>query len=337
MAELLEQLTELVPAAANLEELARPILQVMHTITGMESTYFTTIDTDRGVQSVKFASNNGALQIPENLEVPWRDTLCKRALDEGRRFENNVADCWGDSEAAKALGIRTYLSTAVKNSEGQVMGTLCAASAESHTLNERSLATMDLFSKLIALYMEREVLLRRLAHQNGRLASQAMHDALTGLPNRRALEDKLGRLLADAERDGTWIDVAMIDLDGFKRINDEHGHKAGDLFLQQVADRLTANMRAGDFVVRLGGDEFVSVSPAALRTETQSALHTLALKHRLTLAATGEYDLGVTTIRYGGPSVGVVRIAPGAATPEEAVKQADAAMYAVKRERKATR
>lgn len=335
MPELLDQLTEIVPSASNLEELARPILEVMHTITGMESTYFTTIDTDRGVQNVKYASNSGTMVIPENLEVPWNDTLCKRALDEGRMFENDVANCWGDSDAAKALGIKTYLSTAVKNSEGLVLGTLCAASADSHELNNRSLATMGLFSKLLSLYMERELLVKRLSHQNGKLSSQAMHDHLTGLPNRRAFDEAFPRLLKKCGILDTHLFVSMIDLDGFKRINDVHGHSSGDRFLQQIADRLTSTMREDDFIARIGGDEFVVLSPSSLKPGSPVVDHEEAIRVRLTNATIGDYALEDGTLHYAGPSVGVIPVAPGSMSPEQAIILADEKMYVVKKARKA--
>lgn len=68
--------------------------------------------------------------IPEGLVVPWADTLCKRALEENRMFSDNVAECWGDSDAAKALGIKTYLSAPIRSQDGRVLGTVCAASSE---------------------------------------------------------------------------------------------------------------------------------------------------------------------------------------------------------------
>lgn len=334
MTELLNRLTEIVPSANNLEELARPILDLMHGITGMESTYFTTIDLARDTQTVKYASNTGAMQIPENLEVRWGDTLCKRALDEGRSYENRVDSCWGDSQAAKALGIKTYVSTAVKNNEGRVMGTLCAASTDSLSLDGQSLAMMALFSKLLALFMERELLVRQLARMNGALASQAMHDPLTGLSNRRALDEALPALLARCRIDGTPLFIAVIDLDGFKQINDLHGHQAGDVFLQQIAGRLLRSVRGDDFLARLGGDEFVVVSPAFPEPGVPTTESAEAFRDRLFGATTGEFDLGLEKLWYSGASVGVVSIGPGAAGAEQALALADARMYEVKRRRK---
>lgn len=91
------------------------------------------------------------------------------------------------------------------------------------------------------------------------LAHLASHDPLTGLPNRALLEDRLQVAVAVARRTEATVAVIILDLDGFKEVNDHYGHAAGDLVLQQVTARLTATVRPADTVARLGGDEFVVV------------------------------------------------------------------------------
>jgi len=85
----------------------------------------------------------------------------------------------------------------------------------------------------------------------------AHHDALTGLPNRILLADRLGHALSRAQRNGWRVAVLYLDLDGFKPINDRLGHEAGDLALKEVARRLGATVRESDTLARLGGDEFM--------------------------------------------------------------------------------
>jgi diguanylate cyclase len=84
---MLERLSESVASAESLEQLARPLLEMLELISGLESLYLTSIDEEAGVQCVDYARNAGELFIPEGLTVPWSDTLCKRCLEEGRRFK----------------------------------------------------------------------------------------------------------------------------------------------------------------------------------------------------------------------------------------------------------
>jgi diguanylate cyclase (GGDEF)-like protein len=101
---------------------------------------------------------------------------------------------------------------------------------------------------------------RKLAEQ--RIAHMAHHDALTGLPNRVLLRDRIQQAIAQAHRNVTQLAVLFIDLDRFKTINDSLGHQLGDRLLQSVASRILVCVREGDTVSRVGGDEFVIVIPA---------------------------------------------------------------------------
>ena len=119
----LEQLAQFVAAANTVEGLTRPLLALLQRITGLESTYLTAIDETAGVQHILIAHNAGALTLPEELTVPWHDTLCKRALESQQFVTEDVAGCWGDSDAARELGLKSYISVPVKNQDGSVFGT----------------------------------------------------------------------------------------------------------------------------------------------------------------------------------------------------------------------
>ncbi|WP_028456028.1 hypothetical protein [Chitinilyticum litopenaei] len=108
---LIAQISQALESRQPLEGLVRQLLMLLELVTDLESTYLTRIDLAEMRQHILFSRNSKQMQIPEGLAVPWDDTLCKRALDEGQRFTNDVANCWGDSVAARELGIATYVST----------------------------------------------------------------------------------------------------------------------------------------------------------------------------------------------------------------------------------
>ena len=102
----------------------------------------------------------------------------------------------------------------------------------------------------------------------GRLRTAGLHDPLTGLLNRRFLMETLPRLLHDAQRRHESLALLMMDLDHFKRVNDEQGHQVGDRTLQAVANAIEGQLRAADVLARFGGEEFVAVCPRASREES---------------------------------------------------------------------
>ncbi len=156
------------------------------------------------------------------------------------------------------------------------------------------------------------------------LTKQALHDPLTGLPNRTLLFDRLTHALAGAGRTGGGVGVLYLDLDGFKAVNDRAGHAAGDELLRQVARRLTSTVRPGDTVARLGGDEFAVFCPDTddrrnLRAVAERVVQVL---RRPFVLVDGNHSVSV--------SVGMALSGPGS-TPAQLLKDADAAMYGAKR------
>lgn len=332
---ILQALSVQVTAARDLESLTRPLLEMLETVTGLESTYLTQIDLEQSAQHILYARNSAALQIPEGGSVDWSDTLCRRALDEGRLYAADVADRWGDSAAARAMGIRTYMSSPVRTSSGSLYGTLCGASAEHKPLVTGSEHLIAFFARLIAEHVEREQLLQQLQQANNELSRQALSDSLTGLPNRRALMLELHRLFSLLKRTGHPLLISFIDLDGFKAINDTHGHDAGDLLLQTMAQQLAGALRCGDLLARVGGDEFVAVGMGPLSGEetVEAAVH--CFQRRLFEQSQVQLPLASQVLNYPGASVGVVAVDPASISIDDALRQADACMYAVKRQRRA--
>ncbi|RJF97347.1 sensor domain-containing diguanylate cyclase [Noviherbaspirillum saxi] len=153
----------------------------------------------------------------------------------------------------------------------------------------------------------------------------ANHDALTGLPNRRLLEDRLEQALEMARRNGHQVAVQFIDLDCFKPVNDRLGHRIGDLLLQAVALRLRGLLRAVDTVSRVGGDEFVLVLPEihvakAAGDIAQKVLEALSQPYQIE-----GHELHIT------PSIGISLYPHDAENGERLLTAADNAMYLAKR------
>lgn len=153
----------------------------------------------------------------------------------------------------------------------------------------------------------------------------AFYDALTGLPNRRLLEDRLRQTIAMAQRENLRFAILFVDLDKFKPVNDSYGHAVGDWLLKEVASTLEVTLRASDTVARLGGDEFVIILPKV--ETTQSAMRVAAKVHEQ-LDTPFETDDGLQ-LRISC-CIGVCLYPLHGTTPKQLLKHADHAMYQAK-------
>ncbi|MDX6621978.1 MAG: hypothetical protein QOK36_4364 [Gaiellales bacterium] len=156
------------------------------------------------------------------------------------------------------------------------------------------------------------------------LTRQAFHDGLTGLANRALFRDRLDQALVRSTRSREPLALLLVDLDGFKQINDSFGHDVGDQLLQQVAARFTDVTRPSDTVARFGGDEF------AVLVEGGTETHAVALADRLLARLSRPATVGDRTLAFGA-SIGIVLHAGRESTGrEELIRRADIAMYAAK-------
>jgi diguanylate cyclase (GGDEF)-like protein len=180
----------------------------------------------------------------------------------------------------------------------------------------------SLFERLRGLTAHASTALQN-AHLLERMRHEAMHDTLTGLPNRSLVEGRGRQALSAVERTGNRVAVLFLDLDGFKEINDTHGHFVGDALIRHVAARLDGLMRVSDTVGRLGGDEFVVLMPD-VETE-QDALDVAA---RIIAAFRRPINVEGRSVSVSC-SIGVA--SSGSCAPyDDLLRRADAAMYAAK-------
>ncbi|MGA8273124.1 MAG: diguanylate cyclase [Candidatus Sulfotelmatobacter sp.] len=280
-----------------------------------------------------FPTARGAVAMlnPERslAEVIGSWTDCQLAMTE---FEST--ECWalrtghphlvlaGDTTArcAHAAGVKnTYLCVPIL-AQGETLGILHLQSTDDAPQLEASeLSFKTTFAGQIGLSIA-NIRLREA------LRTQSVRDALTGLYNRRYLEEALEREVRRAGRAAQHLGLLMIDLDHFKRFNDTYGHDAGDVVLREAASFLLKNVRAEDFVCRYGGEEFVVILPTAdlegahARGERlRSKMRELAIMHQ------GK-SLGMVTF-----SVGVAVFPEHGASSKELMAAADAALYEAKR------
>jgi diguanylate cyclase (GGDEF)-like protein/PAS domain S-box-containing protein len=170
--------------------------------------------------------------------------------------------------------------------------------------------------------LEAEIGERRQAED--RAQHLADHDALTGLPNRRLLEDRLTQALALSYRNRKQTAVMFVDLDRFKTINDSLGHAAGDVLLKEVAVRLAKQLRVGDTICRIGGDEFVIVLPEIKRSSDAANVAQKVIEGLSLPIQVEERDLTVT------PSIGISVFPDDGRDAETLIRNSDAAMYHAK-------
>ncbi|HEY4141339.1 MAG TPA: GGDEF domain-containing protein [Pseudolabrys sp.] len=169
--------------------------------------------------------------------------------------------------------------------------------------------------------------------QIAELEARADVDPLTDILNRRGFDRELARSLAYVKRYGGRAALVLIDLDGFKAINDSHGHAAGDALLKAVAARLVASVRASDIVARLGGDEFATLLWNL--DEAQAVAKSRDLEAMISAVRVAGPDVGVFGVEAlaVGASAGAVML-DGNSTPGEITGAADKTMYVRKRERR---
>lgn len=249
-----------------------------------------------------------------------------REVSEGANYLD-VCDSAGsagsEDAAAFADGLRSVLDGRI---EEFAMEYPCHSPTEERWFVARATRFLAGYVAEGAVVAHENITERKLAEEA--TAHLALHDPLTDLPNRRLLRDRLEHTLARAAREGTAVAVLYLDLGGFKSVNDEFGHEAGDRLLVAVAGRLRGCLRGADTASRLGGDEFVVVLEG-VRDEGEA----LALAERIALALEEPFSIGGVE-RTLTASMGVALSAHPHEQPEELLRSADLAMYRAKREGK---
>jgi diguanylate cyclase len=216
-----------------------------------------------------------------------------------------------DLEICRRLGARSLLCVPLVHRE-LTLGVLTAYSPLPARFGELDASYLELIAEAVSAHLHHARLFAQAAHQ-GR------HDWLTGLPNRRAYEERLPIEAARADRQGLPLSLCLLDLDGFKQVNDRHGHPAGDEVLRAVASAIR-DARIGDDVFRIGGDEFAVLLAGSRLDQAEGAVGRLLGSVASSPSLAGRGELGVS-----------VGIACGQVDPTELHAAADRDLMAAKR------
>ncbi len=204
-------------------------------------------------------------------------------------------------------------------------GVFVVATVEPDAFDDEMCRLLDEIADATGLALRQHAQRHALLQEQQRQTYLALHDDLTGLPNRRALDQYLDTVLMQTRLHGRQVAVGLLDLDDLKPINDRHGHAVGDRILMEVANRFRQVLRAGDYVARLGGDEFVLVFGDL---EHESDLDDLLERVDVSLRQPLRLDGDVFSI---GASLGIAMYSSETiATGEQLLRRADQAMYQVK-------
>ncbi|MFA9269332.1 MAG: EAL domain-containing protein [Baekduiaceae bacterium] len=225
-----------------------------------------------------------------------------------------------EREAVTRAPVHSDAAVAVLRAVGDPdapIGAILAEASDPEAFGPDDALFLDSVARLVT-----EVVHRRRTEQETR--HRALHDPLTGLPNRLMLAEHLERALARARRSDYGVAVLFLDIDRFKLVNDSLGHGAGDQLLIDVADRLGASIRGGDVIARLGGDEFVIATEGFV-----GPLATPMLAERALACFEEPFDVGGQP-HYARASIGIASTADGSVCPEVLLREADTAMYRAK-------
>lgn len=202
----------------------------------------------------------------ESSEAPREVSFCARAiLDPDALFvvpDTHADPEWADNPMVTgAADVRFYAGAPIVTSEGHALGTVCVADNVVRDFTDAQRGALQVLARQTAAHLDLRAATRQLSQANDELRRMAVRDGLTGLANRVLLHDRLTLALGQRRRSGRDVGVLFGDLNGFKAINDTHGHAAGDELLRIVARRLALASRETDTVARYAGDEFVIVCP----------------------------------------------------------------------------
>jgi diguanylate cyclase (GGDEF)-like protein len=310
MLAIIETQSEIASAGLALDEVMDLVVSRAQAITAAAAAVLELIEGEEMV----YHAVSGSAEAFSGVRLAVQTSLSGRCLLQGEVLycRDAETDARVDLQAARRVGATSMLCVPLVHGE-RAVGVLKVYDARAHAFDEDDVTTLRLLSSIIAAAMAHAEDFERQHHESH-------HDALTGLPNRRAFENRLAIEVSRVARYGGELTVCMADLDSFKRINDLQGHAAGDRVLRDVAAVLR-RLRDTDQAFRFGGDEF-----AVIFSGVDAAGAGAAMRRAQEVVSNDPACRGV------GLSWGLAQF-PGD-DPDTLVLRADAALYAAKRHRR---
>ena len=278
-------------------------------------------------------------------ERPIETTFCQYTIRQDDLFmvEDTTKDArfYTHPSVLAEPAVRFYAGLPIRTEDGSAVGAICVVDLVPRQMSATQIATLKVLARhanaRLELREQRLTLQRALAdaeHAQAelqrsqadlqaaveKLRALAATDGLTGVANRRALEERLSAEFALARRNGRPVSVIMIDVDNFKQLNDRHGHEIGDLHLKQIASLLSRTVRENDLVARYGGEEFVILLPDTVESQA------MQLAQRILAAIRLEPWHSVPLTVSGG----IAEVTASISEPQQLLTLADERLYAAK-------
>ena len=298
-------ISEAAHASEDLATLFRHIHQILGELLPAAGLYMTLLDQQG--QPEEFASRGDQQQTAPPCDLAR--LLAREVLAGGQPLRPGTGPASDQGH---------WLAVPLTTARRTIGALLLHGGSDAGSYTEQDQELLQFVAKQIATVIERKQL-------HAHMQFMAMHDDLTGLPNRRLFHDRLHTAFARAQRKQERLSLLFLDLDGFKLVNDEHGHACGDLLLQAVAKRLRLCLRESDTLARLGGDEFVVL----LENNAQGA-DVLLVEQKIHAALAQGFALDNGRCLRTAASIGCAHYPEHGDSTQLLLRHADQAMYAAK-------